>query len=600
MGSLEYRLLVFRKFWRAWIPLSIVGLVVIFLALYLLNDFQTKKTDAEIKVSLQQVDNHINEHFRAVFSDLAFLVNNPVTDDFIDYPESLMERVVVESMFESVAQSHEDYDQIRLLSKDGVELVRVDHNDGIVSTASSENLQDKSDRYYFKEGLALKYGAVYISRFDLNIENGEVEVPYKPMMRFVSPIVDDKHDIVAFIVLNLKGDMILTHLHEILRANRGLHSVLNSEGYRLHSQNPQDPVWTFMFDSKDNFASEYPEIWTNISSSDYGVFESDQGRIHHRVVNKEITEGNESLKKGLKPWTLIVITNDGLMSGAFLKEHITYLFPLLIAFPLGSFLLWFWARAAAGRCLAEERLKNINVELEKKVKLRTNELELTREATILSLAILAETRDNETGHHLRRTQRYAKVLASELQAYSDFEDIITDDFINELFRSAPLHDIGKVGIPDQILLKPGKLSEDEFKVMQQHTVLGSNALEEAIHTISEIDSSGGAMTFLHLARDIAHYHHERWDGGGYPNGLSGELIPLGARIIAIVDVYDALVSARVYKEAFSKDKAEWIILNESVGYFDPRIIKAFTSVKDQFWEIRREFSDGEIPSNKGT
>ena len=591
MDSLEYRQLVFQKFWKAWIPMSVAGFAIIFLALYLLSDFENEKKDAEIKVALQQVDNHINEHFRSVFSDLEFLANNPIIDSYIGYSHVTTERDAVQSIFQSMAQSHDDYDQIRLLSKDGMELVRVNRNGDTVSVTNSENLQDKSDRYYYKEALSLQPGGVYISRLDLNVDNGVVEIPYKPMMRFVLPIVDAEQNILALIALNLKGNLVLTHLHEIMKNQRGEHLVLNREGFRLHSQNKQDPTWAFMFNSKDNFASEHPSVWSSINSSSYGVFESNLGRIHYMVVNKKSAVGNDSSNKSLKPWIVIVITNDSLMTVTFFKEHITYLFPLLIAFPLGSFLLWFWAKAAAGRSLAENQLKNINVELEQKVLLRTKELELTREATILSLATLAETRDNETGQHIRRTQRYAQVLAKELQSNPDFWDAITDDFISEIFRSAPLHDIGKVGIPDQILLKPGPLTAEEFKVMQQHSVLGSNALEEAILTISATSPSGQAMTFLHMARDIAHYHHERWDGSGYPKGLSGESIPLGARIMALADVYDALVSQRVYKEAFSKDKAERIMMHESIGHFDPRILKGFESVRDDFWKIRQNFSD---------
>ncbi|WP_292955629.1 MULTISPECIES: HD domain-containing phosphohydrolase [unclassified Neptuniibacter] len=587
----EAKQLAHKKFWSAWVPLSFVGFIVIYLALYLLNDFQNKKTAAEIKVTLQQAEKYINEYFHSVHNDLQLLVNNPITEDFIDSQASIVEPNAIQSMFKSMAQSHDSYDQIRLLSKDGMELIRVDNKDGVVFVTSKEDLQNKSDRYYFKESLSLRQGEVYISRLDLNVENKVIEVPYEPVIRFVSPIVDSKRNVVAYIVINLLGNEVLSYLHEIIEAQGKAYLVLNSDGYQLHTSNEKESAWGFMFGAKENFAIRNPNIWSKILSADYGEFESDLGRIHYRVINKQVTNIRNRLEGTLNSWSVIVISNESWVSSEFFNDHLSYLSPLLLVFPFGAVLLWFWAKASAGRSLAEERLRNINVELENKVSVRTKELELTREATILSLATLAETRDNETGQHIRRTQRYAKLLAKELQAHPDFVNVITDDFINEIFRSAPLHDIGKVGIPDQILLKPGKLTEEEFKVMQQHTVLGSNALEEAIITISVTNPSSKAMTFLHLARDIAHYHHERWDGSGYPKGLAGESIPLCARIMAVVDVYDALVSKRVYKDAFTKGKAEKIILHESAGHFDPRVIKAFESIRDQFWKIRRNFSD---------
>ena len=218
------------------------------------------------------------------------------------------------------------------------------------------------------------------------------------------------------------------------------------------------------------------------------------------------------------------------------------------------------------------------------LKSRTEELERTQDVSILSLASLAETRDNETGAHILRTQRYVKALAQHLSKQRHFENQLTPEIINLLFKSAPLHDIGKVGIPDNILLKPGKLTEEEFATMKSHTVLGSQSLEVAERAL-------GTTSFLRYAKEIAETHHEKWDGSGYPRGLSGEDIPLSGRLMAVADVYDALISKRVYKPAFSHDKAKGIILKGRGSHFDPALIDAFLACEQEFVRIANEFAD---------
>lgn len=218
------------------------------------------------------------------------------------------------------------------------------------------------------------------------------------------------------------------------------------------------------------------------------------------------------------------------------------------------------------------------------LKKRTEELLTTRDVTIMSLASLAETRDNETGNHILRTQRYVKVLACHLAKQNDFADDLTDETIDLLYKSAPLHDIGKVGIPDQILLKPGKLTDEEFKIMKRHPHLGSESLRVAEEKL-------GSNSFLRLAREIAISHHEKWDGTGYPQQLKGEKIPLSGRLMAVADVYDALISKRVYKPAFTHDKAKEIIQDWKGINFDPRLVDAFIDVEQQFISIAKELTD---------
>ena len=194
------------------------------------------------------------------------------------------------------------------------------------------------------------------------------------------------------------------------------------------------------------------------------------------------------------------------------------------------------------------QLQENNRQLEENVQLRTQELALTQEVTINALARLAETRDPETGAHLERTRRYVKLLAEWLAANGSASYVLSSDRIDLVYRTAPLHDIGKVGVPDSILLKPGKLTPEEFEVMKKHTLFGYNALHLAAEGL-------GTTTFLTVACEITLQHHERWDGKGYPSALAGERIALSARLMALADVYDALISKRCYKEPMPPEKA---------------------------------------------
>ncbi|MGB0750105.1 MAG: response regulator [Magnetospiraceae bacterium] len=240
---------------------------------------------------------------------------------------------------------------------------------------------------------------------------------------------------------------------------------------------------------------------------------------------------------------------------------------------------------------AREQLQNQNEILEARVKERTRDLVLTQDIAILSLASLAETRDNETGNHIRRTQHYVRALADHLRSHARFSDVLNDEVIEQLYKSAPLHDIGKVGIPDRILLKPDKLTDEEFAIMKQHATLGGEAIIAAEKALLDTDGGQGATAFLNFAREIAMGHHEKWDGTGYPVGLSGADIPMSARLMAVADVYDALISARVYKPAFPHEKAVEIIVAGSGKHFDPDMVTAFEALGDVFQNIAAEFAD---------
>ncbi|WP_163340643.1 HD domain-containing phosphohydrolase [Desulfopila sp. IMCC35008] len=209
-------------------------------------------------------------------------------------------------------------------------------------------------------------------------------------------------------------------------------------------------------------------------------------------------------------------------------------------------------------------------------------LDTSRQAAIFGLAKLAECRDDDTGAHLNRIRDYTRLVVEDLASQPGYEREIDEQFVEDIFRSSVLHDIGKVGIPDSILLKPGRLTREEFDIMKAHCRYGSDILAGA-------EDNDNEVTFLLLARDIACHHHERWDGNGYPDGLVGTAIPLAARIVSLADVYDALTSTRVYKAAYSHDEARGLITKESAGQFDPNIVDAFVRREAEFKECRMQF-----------
>lgn len=213
-----------------------------------------------------------------------------------------------------------------------------------------------------------------------------------------------------------------------------------------------------------------------------------------------------------------------------------------------------------------------------------------KDAIIQALASLAETRDVETGNHIRRTQHYVRALAEASQRRIEFRSQLDEATIELMFKSAALHDIGKVGIPDRILLKPGKLEPAELAIMQTHAEIGRATIANAEQEADDISS------FLAMAREIAHTHHEKWDGTGYPRGLKGEDIPLSGRIMAIADAYDAIVSERVYKPVRSHETAVDEIVRCSGSHFDPALVEVFIEVAPLFKEIARHLADAQSPS----
>jgi putative two-component system response regulator len=240
----------------------------------------------------------------------------------------------------------------------------------------------------------------------------------------------------------------------------------------------------------------------------------------------------------------------------------------------------------------DEFLRNQNDFLELEVAKRTQEVIAIQDVTILAMASLAETRDSDTGNHIRRTQFYVKALAEKLRDHSRFAWFLTDANISMLFKSAPLHDIGKVGIPDRILLKPGRFDPGEFEIMKTHTTLGRDAIVHAENAL------GITVDFLTFAKSIALSHQEKWNGSGYPEGLAGDDIPIAARLMAVADVYDALISRRVYKDGMSHEKAVQIMIEGKGSHFDPDMLDAFLEIQEEFRSIARRFADSDSDIDK--
>lgn len=232
----------------------------------------------------------------------------------------------------------------------------------------------------------------------------------------------------------------------------------------------------------------------------------------------------------------------------------------------------------------KQQMEEKNKQLESVVQEQSKTISDMQMAVIFSLAKLAQSRDDDTGKHLERVQKYCLSLSSELSKSQKYKDVVDSAFIKNIVYASPLHDIGKVSIPDSILLKPGKLTPEEFEIMKTHSVKGAETLEEVSKRFAKND-------FIDMGIEIARFHHERWDGKGYPDGLKGDDIPLSARIMAIADVYDALSSKRTYKDAFPHKKCTEIIQEGRGTQFDADLVDAFLNVQDEFALTRQLYGD---------
>ena len=246
---------------------------------------------------------------------------------------------------------------------------------------------------------------------------------------------------------------------------------------------------------------------------------------------------------------------------------------------------------------ARDQLKSQNAWLESEVQRRMRDNLMIQDVSLAAMAQLAETRDSDLGNHIARTQSYVETLARQLQALPQYSSQLEENTLQRIVKAAPLHDIGKIGIPDDVLLKPGKLTADEWSCMQGHCQVGANAIERAIaatlplYNTTANTTKPESLLFLEVAKEIALFHHEKWDGSGYPFGLAGEEIPISARLMALADVFDALTTPRVYKKAWSEEKTTELILRERGKHFDPAVVDAFEQELSTFIQIKQQLAD---------
>ncbi|MCX5683871.1 MAG: response regulator [Planctomycetota bacterium] len=313
--------------------------------------------------------------------------------------------------------------------------------------------------------------------------------------------------------------------------------------------------------------------------------------VGERFEIEKAASGAEALKKlregscrlVISDWEMPGMTGEELCKAVRREDFDGYIYIILLTHLDGKDYLIRGLSAGA-----DEFLSKPFDPTELAVRVRTGERILameTRDVAIFSMAKLAESRDPETGEHLERIRNYSRLLAQHLMDAGRSDDEPCSEYVRLIYQTSPLHDIGKVGIPDCVLLKPGRLNDREFEIMKTHAALGAETLAAALRKYP-------SAIYLLMARDIALSHHEWFDGTGYPGHLAGEQIPMCGRIVALADVYDALTSKRVYKEAFSHDIARAILLKESGSHFDPEIVQAFTDVESKFIAIQERLKDG--------
>jgi len=577
---------------RHFIPASAIILLLLgfisYKAISLLAQANNDSLDLQAESVIEIVTNMIQHDFDMIQEDINFLTNSVEGSGYLNGYHSDAHDTL-EQLFISGLLTHNFYDHIRLLDRHGKELIRVNNNNNRPQPVSKNKLQNKSKRYYYQEAMKLMPGQIYTSRLDLNYEEGKLEYPLKPVLRLVSPIRDHNNKILALMVLNYDAHRILERIQFHLNKLKDDAMMLDESGFWL-LRDGEALEWGFLLDHSHSLAINSPEIWQKINTdSSQSFIYKNKRYISNSILLKPKMTAQEgpSRPQITKEWKIVIAHKISGVTWSFLLSHHAFSLIIFTTFPLSILLVWVLCVQEAKRKKAEIALQTLNISLESKIKSRTEEIQMTKYVTIDCLVNLAATRDNETGAHIRRSQAYIQLLLDNLLKLSPYKEQLLPHSIELIIKSAALHDIGKIGIPDYILLKEGKLTEEEFSIMKRHTILGFNALQMAIDSLPKNESP----SFLSYARDIAYCHHEKWDGSGYPNGLSGDAIPLVARLMSLADVYDALVSKRVYKEAFSQEQTEDIILNQSEGHFDPELLKIFYKNKEKFWEIAQCIRD---------
>lgn len=492
---------------------------------------------------LEQLDYRLNFLHKNNLNDLKFVLSS---NGFQEYLSRKNNKSTVIDDWLLLSKLKGVYDQIRYIDENGLEVIRINYNNGIPTSTPVEKLQNKSDRYYFQKIKDYKEPTILVSYLDLNIENGEIEIPLKPMIRYSISVTNALGDFKGALVINFLADEIFKMLKEEVEIHNSNIYFLNSEGYFL-SGIKEDKLWGFMYRDKKgitifndhSFPNNFDEEIINIGSK---VF------IQRKVM---LNNYNGYLVDHMdKFWVLMTESKDSdiyysnIISRIFssLKYIITlFLFITLII----SYVLTSLIYKVIGLSEDRDTFRKVMSEV-------VNALEVT---SVLD--------DDDTGNHIRRVCEYSYIL-SKAYGLSEYKS-------REIKDLASLHDIGKVGVHDSILKKCGALNKEEWEEMKQHVVYGKEVINNT--------------TLNSVALNIVYYHHENWDGTGYVSNLSGEDIPIEARIVSLADVYDALRNKRCYKPAMTHDQALAVILEESGRKFDPQIVSAFIFVEDKINEV---------------
>ncbi len=465
--------------------------------------------------------------------DLFFLKDLPSTKGYIDSDfESIKYRNEVKEILYTFAKNHKYYYQLRIIDSSGYEIVRIDNmRDGTTVIVPDSDLQDKKHRYYFQEAMKLDRDQMYASPIDLNIEQGKVEIPYASVIRLASSLFDSKGEKKGILILNICFSRVL----ELLPEN-------------MFIQTEEGNLISLKSDKSINFSKSNYDFDFSVRSGD--LYISDLETILYSTV--EFLPGERLTLAMYHSHLSLKVALQRLILSSIIILTLFLCLILIIGY--------------------------INFS-------RFRELIGAQKAIISSLAGLTEGRDPETGRHLERTRNYSVVLAKQLRKDKKYRKLITNEFIEDLYDAAPLHDIGKVGIRDAILLKESKLTNEEYEEMKKHAQIGKQVLRNTI------DRFKLKQSFFIIGRNICAYHHEKYNGKGYLEGLKGQEIPLEARVFALCDAYDAIRSKRPYKDELSHEEALRRIKSDSGEHFDPDIVDAFLKCEKEFLKISDTYKD---------
>ncbi len=510
---------------KTFLLVSVILLILFSLVLYFgsnrIYESEARRRHDNARAQLLSVTGSIKIFFSDFRHDRLFLQEISGTKGYINSNfKSDHYRKEVEEIFQKFVKTYDQYYQIRIIDSLGHEVISIDNKPdaGAIITADPQQ-QNRRQQDYFRKAIKLDSGQVYASPIDLNIGRPGEETANIPVIRLATPLFNSENIKKGVLIL----DMYLSKILDLLPEN-------------MFIQTEEGNIISLKHDGSLNFRkSEY-----NFPGQSGRLDVSDAESIHYSTV--EFLPGRRLITA--------ISCKHPLLKMALEKLILVSVILLALFLGLISIIVY------------------MNI-------LRFKELIGAQKTTIFALAELAEWRDPETGYHLERTRNYAVVLAGQLRKNKKYRQIITDDFIEDLYDAAPLHDIGKVGIRDSVLLKKGELSAKEYAEMKKHVLIGKQVLQDAI------DKFNIKQSFIIAGKNICAYHHEKYNGKGYHEGLKGDEIPLEARIFALCDAYDAIRTKRPYKSRLSHEEAVRRIKRDSGEHFDPDIVDAFLQTGEE-------------------